>query len=176
MAEKYEIITTPKESKSYKISLWDSIEDFADYDKLFETMNKISEKDEVELSVLSPGGRCDIGFIVYDRIKSLPCKVDVKVPYPTYSMGAVLSLSGDSLKIAPGAFLMFHDYGTGARGKGNEIFKQSEAYKKTFEYRFNSACQPFLTKKECESILHGKDLYVHWDDSNLETRIKRHFK
>lgn len=176
MPNKYEIISKPNKGKKYTISIWDSIDDYEDYDKLFSTLEEIGSDDHVTLQVSSPGGRCDIGFNLHDRIIKIPCNVEVIVPYPTYSMGAILSLSGDSLEVCPGAFLMFHDYSTGTRGKGNEIFKQTEAYKKAFEYRFNQICQPFLTKKECEQILNGQDLYVNWNDSNLEERIKRHFK
>lgn len=176
MANKYEIISTPNEGKHYEISIWDEIESYSDYDKLFEELNKITKADRVTLYVSTPGGRCDVGFTLYDRICSVPAIVDVIVPYPTYSMGAILALVGDSLTINPGAFLMFHDYSTGARGKGNEIFKSTEAYKETFEYRFREVCQPFLSEKECTSILNGQDKYIKWNNKQLKTRMGRHFK
>src|SRR3990167_5023447 len=134
MPNKYEIITVPNKGKLYKVSIWGNIKEYEDYDKLLETLDKITEEDCVELRVSTPGGRCDIGFTIFDRIVHLPCEVKVIVPYPTYSMGAILALSGNSLEIKPGAFMMFNDYSTGSEGKGNEIF--------------NDICQPFLTKKE----------------------------
>lgn len=176
MPNKYEIITRPNEGKKYEISIWDNIEKYEDYDKLFETLDKISSKDSVTLNVSSPGGRCDIGFTIIDKIIGLPCKVDVSVPYPAYSMGALMSLIGSSLEIKPGAYLMFHDYSGGGRQKGNELFKYIESYSEVFTYRFNEICQPFLTAKECERILNGQDLYVKWNDDNLQKRIKRHFE
>lgn len=176
MPNKFECIVTPNKGKIYDISIWDNIEEYEDYDKLFTTLNSITEDDEVVLNVSTPGGRCDIGFTLIDRIQGLPCRVDVVVPYPTYSMGAIMALCGESLEILPGAFLMFHDYSTGERGKGNEIYKSTEAFSEAFEYRFIEICHPFLTKKECEDILQGKDLYIKWNDSSLETRMKRHFK
>lgn len=174
--KKFEVQSKSHPGTDYIISIWDDIEDYEDYEELFKTLNKISEKDSVKLRVSSPGGRCSIGFELYDRIKELKCNVHVEVPYPSYSMGAILALSGDSLDIKPGAFIMFHDYSTGARGKGNEIFKQTEAYKETFAHRFNAICQPFLTQKECDRILNGQDLYVKWNDNNLTKRIKRHYE
>ncbi len=175
MPNKFECIIKPNEGKTYDISIWGSIKEYEDYDRLLETMNNINNKDEVNLYVSTSGGRCDIGFTLFDRIVALPCNVKVTVPYPTYSMGAILALSGNTLSINSGAFMMFHDYSTGADGKGNEIFKQTEAYMETFAYRFNSICQPFLTKKECGDILNGRDCYVKWNDNNLDKRIKRHF-
>lgn len=175
MSNKYRISSKAMEGKEYVISIWDNIEEYSDYDDLRDDLDKIGKKDKVTLNVSSPGGRCDVGFDLYERIRALESVVDVVVPYPTYSMGAILALSGHSLKVLPGAFMMFHDYSTGSKGKGNEIFKQTEAYKRAFEHKFNSICQPFLTEKECTDILNGQDLYVNWDDKDLEKRIKRHF-
>ena len=175
MPKKFEVNVTPNEGKLYEVSIWDDIEEYEDYDELLKQLSKISSRDDVTLSVSSPGGRCDVGFMIIDRLRALECNVDVIVPYPTYSMGAIMSLCGDSLEIEPGAFLMFHDYSTGTRGKGNEIFKGTEAYKETFKYRFKDVCHPFLSKKECDKILDGHDLYIKWDDPTLDKRKKRHF-
>lgn len=176
MPSKYEIVSTPNEGKHWEISIWDDIECYSDYDKLFEEMGKINKVDTVELTVDTFGGRCDIGFKLYDRISQIPCKIDVVVSQHAYSMGAILALVGDSLTIEPGAFLMFHDFSTGRSGKGNEISKSIEATKELFQYRFREACQPFLSVAECTSILNGSDKYVKWNDRQLNTRMRRHFK
>ncbi len=176
MPKKFEAIINACECKEYTFSIWDNIEDYDDYEKLLETLGKVTKKDNVILNVSTPGGRCDVGFMLIDRIMKLPCNVDVIVPYPTYSMGAIMALCGNSLRIEPGAFLMFHDYSGGSRSKGNELFKSTEAYCEAFNYRFNDICQPFLTKKECNDVLQGKDLYIKWTDPQIEARNKRHFK
>lgn len=176
MPKKYELIKTPNRGSKYTVSIWDDIENYEDYDELLKQLSNIGKDDELKLYVSSPGGRCDIGFMIIDRIQALECQVDIIVPYPTYSMGALMSLCGNSLTVAPGSFLMFHDYSSGnARSKGNEQFKHTEAYIEVFRYRFNKICQPFLSKKECADVLDGKDLYIKWNDSELKNRIKRHF-
>lgn len=175
MANKFEITSESNKGENYVISIWDNIEEYKDYDDLFKTLSKITADDTVKLNVSTPGGRCDIGFALIDRLMTLECPLDIYVPYPTYSMGAIMALCGNSLEIAPGAFLMFHDYSTGTKGKGNEIFKQTEAYIETFSYKFNEICQPFLSEKECNNILNGKDLYIKWNDEKLAKRIRRHF-
>ncbi len=177
MPKKYECIVTPNKGSQYEICIWDNIEGFEEYDDLNKQLNKITDEDRVTLKVGTPGGRCDVGFMLIDRLSALPCRVDVVVPYPTYSMGAIMSLCGDSLAINEGSFLMFHDYsGGGGRAKGNETLKSTEAYCEIFKYRFNSICQPFLSEEECESVLQGQDLYIKWNDSLLKKRIRRHYK
>jgi ATP-dependent protease ClpP protease subunit len=180
MAEKFESIVTPNKGSKYEISIWDSLDNYEDYDELLKTMQKIGKEDTVTLNISTPGGRCDIGFMLIDRyllLKAMKCRIDIEVPYPTYSMGAIMALCGRSLEMKPGSFLMFHDYSDGrGRSKGNEIFKSTEAYREVFAYRFKNICQPFLTDGECEDVLEGKDLYIKWNDKSLSTRLKRHFK
>lgn len=177
MPKKFECIITPKTSNTYNICIWDNIDGFEEYDELNKQLNRVTENDRVILYVATSGGRCDVGFMLIDRFAGLPCPVEVIVPYPTYSMGALMALCGDSLHIYEGSFLMFHDYsGGGGRAKGNETLKATEAYNEVFAHRFNVICQPFLTKKECADVLNGKDLYIKWNDPTLEARIKRHFK
>lgn len=175
MPKKFEILVTPQ-SSLYEICIWDDLEEFEHYDELMKVIPKIKEDDQVYLKVGTPGGRCDIGFMLIDRFKGLPCRCDVVVPYPTYSMGAIMALCGDSLTMMPGSFLMFHDYSTGGRGKGNELIKSTEAYSEIFAYRFNDICHPFLTEEECKAVLEGQDLYIKWNDSSLKKRMRRHFK
>lgn len=177
MPKKFECIVTPKVVSTYDICIWDNIDGFEDYDELVKHLNKVTKDDNVCLRVATSGGRCDAGFMLIDRFGGLPCPVEVVVPYPTYSMGALMALCGDWLTVEEGSFLMFHDYsGGGGRAKGNETLKATEAYCEVFTHRFNKICQPFLSKKECASVLQGKDLYIKWNDPTLETRIKRHFK
>lgn len=175
MPNKYELLSTPL-STLYEICIWDSLEEFEDYDDLMKALPRIKKEDQVILKVGTPGGRCDVGFMLIDRFKGLLCQVDVVVPYPTYSMGAIMALCGHSLEMAPGSFLMFHDYSTGGRGKGNELIKSTEAYSEIFAHRFNVICQPFLTEEECKTVLEGQDLYIKWNDPSLKKRIRRHFK
>lgn len=175
MPNKFDVIVTPI-STHYEISIWDDIDDYKEYDELLKTLPKIKASDCVTLYVSTPGGRCDVGYMLIDRLQQLPCPIQVEVPYPTYSMGAIMSLCGDSLVMKDGSFLMFHDYSTGGRGKGNELIKSTEAYSEVFAQRFNEICQPFLTEEECINVLAGQDLYIKWNDKSLKKRIKRHFK
>lgn len=173
--KKFNVITKTQTKKSYIISIWDNIESYEHYSELYDLLEKISKEDNIELRVSTPGGRCDVGFDLIDRFVELD--VDVVVPYPTYSMGAVMSLCGKSLKINPGGYLMFHDFSTGTgKSKGNEIHKYVENYRESFECRFKQICQPFLTNKECKEILNGQDLYIKWNEPDLKERIRRHFK
>jgi len=175
MPKKFETLFTST-SSLYEISIWDDLEEFEHYDELMKIIPKIKEDDRVILKVATPGGRCDIGFMLIDRFQALPCICDVVVPYPTYSMGAIMALCGDSLVMNAGSFLMFHDYSTGGRGKGNELIKSTEAFSEIFAYRFNAICQPFLSEEECKAVLEGQDLYIKWNDPSLKKRMRRHFK
>lgn len=175
MTEKCFILKKPQTTTKYHIYIHDNIECFEDYDDLIEQLANTGENDSVKLHLNCPGGDCSIGFHIIDHLQSLPCQLDVLVEYPTYSMGAIMALCGDSLTFAPDSYIMFHDYSGGTRGKGEETHMYTTNYRKIFKNKFTKLCAPFLTKKEIERMFKGEDIYIHDDDPSLAARIKRHF-
>jgi ATP-dependent protease ClpP protease subunit len=168
--------TRSKSTKEFDFYIRGDIECFEDYDDLIKEFSKVSSDDSVVIYLNTPGGDCSVGFFIIDQIIQLPCPVHMVVQYPTYSMGAIMALCGDALTIQEDAYIMFHDYSGGSRGKGEETADYVNNYRKVFKDRFNRICTPFLTKKESEKMFEGKDIYIHHDDPSLESRCKRHFK
>lgn len=179
MSEACLIRTTPHTHKEIDIYIRGGIECFEDYDDLVKELVKATEKDSVVVHINCPGGDCSVGFFIIDQLMALPCPVHMVVEYPSYSMGAIMALCGDSLTIEPDSFIMFHDYSGGSNGKGGETEAYVNNYRKVFRNRFTRLCKPFLSQSEINRMFKGEDLYIfNGDDTgvSLEDRIKRHFK
>ena len=176
MSEKCLVTTSAKTSKTLNVFIRGGIEDFEDYDDLIEQLGKVSENDVVNVRLNTPGGDCSIGFWLIDQFMALPCPVHMIVEYPTYSMGAIMALCGDTLTFAPNTYIMFHDYSGGSKGKGEETYQYSVNYRKVFKDRFTRLCKPFLSQSEINNMFNGKDIYIHNDDDTLKQRLERHFK
>ena len=176
MSEKCQILKNNTTSTHMTVHFRGAIEEWDDYDHLFKDLKNLTESDIVTLVLNTSGGDCSIGFSIIDRLLNLPCKLDVIVEYPTYSMGAIMALCGDSLKIEPDSYIMFHDYSGGMKGKGGETFLYTDNYRKVFKARFKKLCTPFLTDDEVERMFKGEDIYISDTDPTLKARIKRHFK
>lgn len=176
MSEKCLVQTKPTTTTEFNVYIRGAIEEFEHYDTLVAKISSVTADDVVNVHLNTPGGDCSIGFFLIDQFMALPCPVNMIVEYPTYSMGAIMALCGDSLHLNADTYLMFHDYSGGQRGKGGETYLYTNNYRKVFTDKFNRLCKPFLTQKEVDKMFKGEDLYIHWDDPTLEQRSGRHFK
>lgn len=170
------IHTQESRSRSISVDITDSISEFEDYEKLFKLLPTLTQDDYLEVHLNTPGGRCDIGFMIADRLLQCRCPIKMIVEYPTSSMGAIIAMCGDELEMWEDSYLMFHDYSGGSSGKGEETLQHSTNYRKVFRKRFERLCKPFLTQKECDSMFKGEDIYIHDDDADLQKRVSRHYR
>jgi len=173
---KMQIYSTPTTSTAYVVEIKGAIEDFEDYHGVFKLLPTLTDKDSLTVRLNTPGGCCSVGWAIIDAIQSVPCIVDVIVTYPTYSMGAMLAMCGDSLTILEDSYIMFHDYSGGGGGKGGDVAAYTNNFRDVFIKRFNKLCMPFLTRKESDKMFEGKDIYIHDTDETLPARLARHFK
>lgn len=79
-------------------------------------------------------------------------------------MAPLLALQGDKIKLENNSFMMFHDYSSFEMGKGSEIEAHVKHYRKFALDCFSQWCKGFLTKKEIDIILAGKDLYLDYNE------------
>lgn len=176
MSEKCYVHSTTTTIKDWDFYIRGDIECFEDYDNLLKEFAKVTDKDSVVIYLNTPGGDCSVGFFLIDQIMQLPCPIHMVVQYPTYSMGAIMAVCGDKLTIEEDAYIMFHDYSGGSRGKGEETAAYINNYRQVFKNKFKRLCCPFLTKKEADNMFKGEDIYIHHDDPSLKDRNQRHFK
>ena len=171
----FEIIRHARHVVDYSIYLSENVESNFEYVKLLETLRRVTKDDSVTLYLANYGGYCSTGFQIANAIKECKSGVDIIVDAPCFSMAAILAVSGKSLKMNPGTFLMFHNYSGGDYGKGKERLDATVHYYEHFQKAIKNVCYPFLTKDELDAIKHDKDVYISWDERGLKNRMKRHF-
>lgn len=172
---RFKIYTKADVTKTHNIYLSEHVENNFVYCDLLNKLRAYTKKEVVELYLANYGGQCSTGFQLFNAIKACQARVNVTVDAPCYSMGAILALSGNSLILQPGSFLMFHNYSSVEMGKGTELHKAVTHYHKHFHKHLGNVCGPFLDKKELDELKRDNDVYVSYYDANLEKRIKRHF-
>lgn len=174
--EKFRIFEHPKVVKDVSIYLSEHVENNFAYVELMNKLRRYSKQTRISLYLANYGGSCSTGFQLFNAIKTTKAHVDVIVDAPCYSMGAILALSGKTLHMNPGTFLMFHNYSSYDRGKGTELHTAVTHYHQYFHQYLKEICAPFLTAKELERLRNDNDVYISYSDEDLEKRIKRHFK
>lgn len=161
---------------THAFDFYGEIESMGDYKNLIEELHAAQDGDVVILNINSPGGRCDIGFMLVKNILQTKATVVAHVVYPSASMASIIACVCDALVMDPHTYLMFHTYSGGAYGKSDELMQDVFETKRSLEGQFTQCIGKFLTKKEIEKMLEGKDIYIRADDTTLADRCKRHFK
>lgn len=136
-------------------------------------VNTVNEEDKVTIYLSNWGGDLYSTVSIMNAIKDCPGTVHIEVCAPCYSAATMIALSGDSLVLRPHTFLMIHNYSSSFEGKGGELKAAATNESKLIEGIFKEVYSPFLTKNEIKTILDDKDVYVHWNDSDLDERINR---
>lgn len=162
--------------REHRIYLSDAVEDDScSYIDLIHFLGEVKKNDLVHLHLANYGGDCHVGFRLCNAVKQCKAEITTEIDGPCYSMGAILALTGDKIKFNHGTFLMFHNYSTWTGGKGNEFLTSAEAFNKHFYTNLMNLCSPFLNKAEINKLKSDQDVYVHYNEENIDKRIARHF-
>ncbi len=164
------------EAIGVRYNLYGEIDSFNDYADFIEEMTQYGESDAVQIRFNSPGGRVDIGISLIHSIQMCKAQVQAVIEGPSYSMASILALACDSLIMLDNTYLMFHNYSTGAYGKGAELIQGMGHMDRHLDKFATSICSPFLSKNELNKIRLDQDVYIYSDDPSLEKRKARHFK
>lgn len=156
--------------------LFGGINSLEPYYGLLGYLGDMSEGDALMLKISSGGGRVDVGNVIMQAIKETQGMVIANVIYPSASMASLIALSCDVLMMDEDTHLMFHAYSSGSYGKSDDLIQDVLETGRCLNASSAKIMSPFLTKTEIKKIGEGKDIYVRWDDANLQERIARHYK
>ncbi len=163
-------------SQHLEYRLYDEISEFSDYEDFIDDLAQMSSQDKVTLKINSGGGRIDVGHTIVQAVQSTKAYVRCVVAHASYSMASIIALAGDELIMMPRSLLMFHNYSTGYGGKGGELIQGALASDEYIKSIMSDVCTPFLTRDEMRKIAQDRDIYIKYNDKNLDIRIKRHYK
>ncbi len=168
---------TKANNSTHDVFLSDHISsEVPEYFELLHFLSGVNEEDIINVHLMNYGGDCQVGLNLCHAFKNCPAPVVMNIDSPCYSIGALLALSGRSLIMKPGTFLMFHNYSGSAAGKGAELVQQILASKEWLHESFNYFCRPFLTAEEVAKIKKDEDVYIKANDPLMAKRLTRHFK
>jgi ATP-dependent protease ClpP protease subunit len=88
----------------------------------------------------------------------------------SHSLGTLIFLAADEFIVHDNCIMMFHNFSGSVGGKGHEQKAQLDATISWFTEFARKLYVPFLTEKEFDDIVDGKDLWIHSED--IRTRLK----
>ncbi len=126
-------------------------------------LRSASRDDVLELRINSSGGLVNEGKQFYNLIQEKFYNRTVAyLDNQAYSMGALMFCMAKRRVIYPYSDIMFHNYSSGASGKGGEIRSRVEHENKILVEFFHSIVvdSNFLTADEFENMLIGQDYWM----------------
>lgn len=154
--------------------LTDQIAEPSDYNELCFKLKSASPAEVFTLIINTPGGIIDSALMIIDAIKNSKAKVIAQISGTVASAGTIITLACDEVIVADHTTFMIHNYSSsGGHGKGHELKAMQEFVDKNLNASFRVFYKNFLTEKEIENVIDGKDLWM--DKAEVEARLKGTF-
>jgi ATP-dependent protease ClpP protease subunit len=156
------------DQKFYYINIDKEIEEPSKYRLIFDVLRTAREQDIVTIIVNTPGGRGDTLSQLLYYVDSCKAHTICEL-HQGYSAGAYFPFICDEVQLHHFSTMMFHEGSYVMYGKSNEHSDYAEYSKKEDERMLRKFCTGFLTVKEIEEIMKGKDLYL--DSDEIQKRL-----
>lgn len=163
--------TVQTKKNSFDVYMSESIGSQYRYEDLFCFLRTRTKKDKVNLYINNYGGSIHTLLQLLNCVKDCKGEITGICDSAVYSAAPILLLSCPKIILKDNSMLMFHDYSGAAYGKGNEQKAQVENVSRHIKQAIKGVCHPFLSMKEIDSIVDGKDMYVHRTEAVKRLRV-----
>lgn len=157
------VTVSPQVYNMYNVYLLEQIHSQGHYRELLDLIRCAESGELINIFINNHGGSMSTGIDLINSVKASNAEIVVHITGPLYSMAPLIALQGDKINLENNSFMMFHDYSTLQMGKGSEIEAHTAHFRKFAYDCFSQWTKGFLTKKEVDSILEGKDLYLNYE-------------
>lgn len=169
----YNVNYVPRKGGTYIIEIDDVISHVSQFSTAIQVLNIAEEDDEIDLRLMCcPGGLVDGGDSFLHALRNTKAHVHCTATGGIHSMGTVILLECDSFELSNGFNSLIHAGYDGAGGTVSEYMAKSRFDMEFRNKQFRECYEGFLTPKEIEAALDGKDI---WLDATAwcERAIKR---
>lgn len=132
--------------------------------KWYDILQNASDDDLVVIHINSCGGEMMTAVQIVTQIKLCSAQVVCQIESMCCSAATMVALACDGLICYPHGYMMIHTSSGYSFGKQSDIKKEEEFFNPWLEDFFNEIYKHFLSKKEIQSVLEGKDLWLKSDE------------
>jgi len=163
--------TTTSNYQDHSIYLLGEIGPAINYTDTFNLLRNAAPEDNVILYINSIGGHFWTAVEYITAIKQCKGHVTVQIDGTAHSAASMICLAADSWVIPETASMMCHFLTAGYGGKMHEIGQWHEHTQPHFEMLMRKFYEGFLTVKEIDEMIGGKDLW--FDGRAIKNRIQK---
>lgn len=153
-----------------KVFLDESIREPKYYRTVLQGIESLSEGDVVLLTINSYGGQLDGAIAIINAIQNTEADVHCSIEGVAASAASLIALAAPSISVSPYATMMVHSATFGAFGKQSDVISHASFVDKKVRGLMNSVYKDFLTDKELEEVIMGKELW--FDAQEIVCRLE----
>lgn len=151
------IITIDNITRAY---ITTGIEEPEHYNELCFRLQTATKGEKFELHLNTPGGMIDSAFMICDALKNTQAHVTAYLSGTVASAGTIITMACHDIVVSDHLSFMIHNYSAGVHGKGHEMKARQEFLDNSLNEAFRSFYTGFLSPKEMDEIIDGKDLWI----------------
>jgi ATP-dependent protease ClpP protease subunit len=159
-----------KVNRCIKVHLDENIREAKYYRTVLQGIESLGEGDVVLLSINSYGGQLDGAIAIINAIENTDADVHASIEGVAASAASLIALASPSISVSPYATMMVHAATFGAFGKQSDVISHASFVDKQVRTLMGSVYKDFLTEKELEEVIMGKELW--FDAEEIVRRLE----
>ena len=132
----------------------------SDYNEMCFLLENAVEGDKIIIHINTGGGMIDSAFKIVAAIKRSKAYVVARLTGTVASAGTIIALTCNDMEVEDYTHFMIHNYSTGTPGKGHEVLEFINFNDKDLKNTFREIYKKFLSDKEINDVLKGKDMWL----------------
>lgn len=157
-------------NRCIKVFLDESIREPKYYRTVLQGIESLNEGDVVLLSINNYGGQLDGAIAIINAIQNTSADVHACIEGVAASAASLIALAAPSISVSPYATMMVHSATFGAFGKQSDVISHASFVDKQVRSLMHSVYQDFLTDKELEEVIMGKEMW--FDAQEIVRRLE----
>lgn len=159
------MISAGKQTKNiFHLWLLEEISEPKQYLKWYDILQNAGEDDLIVIHINCFGGDVWTANQIITQIKTCQAQVVCQIESACCSAATMIALACDGLLCYPHSYMMIHTSSGFAFGKQSDIKREEAFYNRWLEKFFDEIYRDFLTKKEIQDVLDGKDMWLDADE------------
>jgi len=150
----------PNKSGTYFIDVDFPLVHSSQFSLAIQALSMADEDDDMRINISTPGGNLQALDTFLHALRKTRCNVHMVATGCVASAGTVLLLQADSFELSEDFVGMIHNGSLGAGGNFNEYIEMAKFYGPWMENFMRKSYKYFLTEKEINELLAGRDFYM----------------
>ena len=161
----------PRTQFQYTVNIDEPFVQPSYYRGVIQMLMDANEDDVVIFMCNSPGGYLSGLQSLLEAIKMTEATTIAVLVGQVASAASIFALHCDQIFVTDSANLLAHNVSYGTGGKGSDILSHVQHVSKTSEKLLRKTYEHFLTPKEIDEMINGREIYL--DSDEIKQRLKQ---